>query len=1034
LEIKKYQQEDAQKMAAHINGSDLAWPGSGLTHGVPFTAEFVKNWMEEVDWEIFLAWDQDDIAGFSSLTCIDGKKKTAYIPLLNVHPDFHGRGIGRSLLFKCVQRAIEEKYHRLDLHTWPSNRKAIPLYKKMGFFWNPETSVHMVNYLPLILQNPLVREYIDSREWYGFLQRSFNLSEDEETWEGIEVFNYRWTWDDEYLLVRVDRKSEKIANIETPDFSISLFLERQINPLNQENSLFWKISKDREETPVFISFSGDDPFWPSGKMPIRAKEWKEEEEFKPAPEFDMPAEGSKTSILNAQVLWHNHQLDMGIGLDLNQVLKVSPPEELIEVKPGEKTEIWFNLENKLDRDLIGEAHFISSSHLEITVPETGIEISPGGKAGIRVFLQGKKKGVAHLDMVLTYRFEEEYFQAIPWKGDVLVRSGGELVAREINNKTWLVNDYLALKINGGKVEVFDKARKGAVVNIEMMQWGPPYNSSLFFQQNFKHRIEGQQVSISLERFQPSRMRLTKKISLAGSEIYTEYELENLSDSRETIIFSPQNSIAGADHERVVIPLREGLLREDYDQQVFPGFADFSGPAELFDALWQAFETGNRVVGICLPSGEGEVEVWANDFLQQKQTQEIEGFSKKIFPGPAFYVGGGDWQKVAQLSEKLEWPNVGGPVKNIGEPEWDGKIPVIQDGKGSGIIKVAYPGRRKSLLNLDLKAPEGLEPQQDSAKVFLEERRGYGLQLDWKDVQVKSGIYCLQTSYRLRGWQKEKFLPVVVTSSEDNLTSRQDGSCWEIQNGDLQFKIDPEFGGTLYSLQYRGQEVLNSPHPEVDVMEWMYPWFGGIGPTLALQERSRYPGYLCKEKFNPRWVERKTPSGLNWQGLVLDIEPERKEFKGLELSLSYLTLPQIPVLAIKFTLKNKTRFSFGVNPRIILFPRTDFIPEGSVLKTGRKDVTRTRVLGEMEGAAGKLDWCSLQAKERMVLATGCEQGINFSEIPHPYQYIFSVAYPGLKTLGPREELSLKLFGFWGDGFKPGNFCHSLADEFNILEDN
>jgi len=1034
LEIRRYKIEDAQKMAEHINGSDLAWPGSGFTHGVPFTRALVEDWMEEEDWEVYLAWEKEEIAGFSSLTCIDAKKKTAYIPLLNVHPDFHGGGIGRKLLFKCVQRAIEDKYHRLDLHTWPSNRKAIPLYKKIGFFWNPETSVHMVNYLPMVLQNPLVREFINSREWYGFLQRSFKLAEDEETWKGMEVFNYRWEWDNDYLLVRVDRKGEKIVNIESPAFSIGLSLEKQVNTLNSKNTLFWRISKDREETPVFISYQGNDPFWPGGKKPVRGKEWSEEEEFKPIHDLEIPPEGSKVSVLNAQVIWHNHMLEMGVGLEVNQVMKVSPPEELIEVQPGEKKEVWFNLENKLDQDLIGEINLISSSHLEVTIPETGIEIEPRGKSGIRVFLKGKEKGLARLDLVLTYRLGEEYYQVIPWKGEVLIRAGGEFAAREINNKTWMINDYLALKIDGGKTQVFDKVKEDPVLNMEMMQWGPPFNSSLFFQQEFNHKIEDNQVLITIERSKPSPMRLTKKIALEGSEIFTEYELENLSDSQEIVTLLPNNSVGGENHKEVVLPLREGLFKEDYDSQVFPGFFDLSGPAEKFDALWQAFQTEGRVIGICLPSGKGEVEIIGTNFLQQKQVQEIDGLSQKKFPGPAFYVGGGDWKKVASLAERLDWTRVSGAEKNMGEPLWEGKIPLIENGKGSGIMHFSYPGQRKSLLNIDLKSPEGLQPRQDSARIFLEERRGYNLHLDWEDVKLKPGIYGLKTSYRLRGWQKEKYLPVVVTPEKRKVDFREEGSTLEIDNGELKFKVDPDFAGTLYSLKFRGQEILASPHPEPDVMEWMYPWYGGVTPTLALKTRSRYPGYLCREKFNARWVEMETESGLLWQGIAQDIDPGRDEFKGLKIGISYLTLPGIPVLAVKFSLKNETRYSFRVNPRLVIFPNSEFLTQGSILETGRGNRQRKRVLREMEGAAGCLDWCNLKGKEEITFAVGPEEGIYFNEIPHPYQYLLSSSFQDLKKLGPQEQISLKLFGFFGEKGEPGSFFHDLAGRFNIMEDN
>ena len=64
-------------------------------------------------------------------------------------------------------------YTRLDLNTWAGNLKAVPLYKKSGYFWVPETSVRMENY-PLIFRLPR-QELFRQADWYRDFRRDLAL-------------------------------------------------------------------------------------------------------------------------------------------------------------------------------------------------------------------------------------------------------------------------------------------------------------------------------------------------------------------------------------------------------------------------------------------------------------------------------------------------------------------------------------------------------------------------------------------------------------------------------------------------------------------------------------------------------------------------------------------------------------------------------------------------------------------------------------------------------------------------------------------
>lgn len=73
-----------------------------------------------VGWaDIFAAW-QPTVSHVGSLG-------------MGVHPDYRGRGIGRRLLARCIDKAWSKGMTRIDLEVRADNVAAIALYERMGF-------------------------------------------------------------------------------------------------------------------------------------------------------------------------------------------------------------------------------------------------------------------------------------------------------------------------------------------------------------------------------------------------------------------------------------------------------------------------------------------------------------------------------------------------------------------------------------------------------------------------------------------------------------------------------------------------------------------------------------------------------------------------------------------------------------------------------------------------------------------------------------------------------------------------------------
>ena len=159
---------DPAALAVMWNESDDQWPGT-FTGGVPFTEERVRDWLDKKTCLMRLVVENGtdgSIVGYGSLRKDPGREGTCYVDMLNVHPAHQKRSLARRMLTRMVDWATAHGYRRMTIETWPGNLKSVPLYKKVGFFWAPDTDVHMENYVPRIRQLALAQKFFERHDWY----------------------------------------------------------------------------------------------------------------------------------------------------------------------------------------------------------------------------------------------------------------------------------------------------------------------------------------------------------------------------------------------------------------------------------------------------------------------------------------------------------------------------------------------------------------------------------------------------------------------------------------------------------------------------------------------------------------------------------------------------------------------------------------------------------------------------------------------------------------------------------------------------
>ena len=80
---------------------------------------------------IYLAKERDNIVGTAGIAN-DGNNVFELVKM-SVAPAFHGRGIGKTLLEKCLDKARNLKANKIFLYSNTQLTTAIALYKKYGF-------------------------------------------------------------------------------------------------------------------------------------------------------------------------------------------------------------------------------------------------------------------------------------------------------------------------------------------------------------------------------------------------------------------------------------------------------------------------------------------------------------------------------------------------------------------------------------------------------------------------------------------------------------------------------------------------------------------------------------------------------------------------------------------------------------------------------------------------------------------------------------------------------------------------------------
>jgi GNAT superfamily N-acetyltransferase len=879
--IKEFQLQDASKLADMFNASDEGWPG-GFTHGMPITPEVVLEYKKKEECiSTLVGWDGDRIVGIAELVEFWRDTNVLYVGFLNVIPSHHGKGYGRDLLKGCIQKSTELKCKRLDLHTWAGNMKAVPLYKKTGFFWVPKTLVHMKNFLPLILNMEASKPYFEKHDWYKTFTRELDVTEDD--YKG--VYPHTWEEDGDKLSIIIDAESGGVIAFENSEVALSQKVDDAF--IGRPVTITWTV-KGKTEAPLTVNMvsRGEKGISFDARESVMM-EGKEERIITREAFIDFDAEIRKEEepplLITTDVVVNSIPITLVSGLRVKYPVAVSTYPEYLFLPRGEQ-EICVVLKNN-------QKERVTSV---ITCQNTGeshnFSIDPGFTEGILFSVTVEKDGELQFSLndsppvyIIPVRVSD---------GANVMQKGRDIIMENTHTR-------IVVSLLGGETSIYDKSTGEFWANEISDDLGPPFWPSELFKTVYTVRMEtcsGKVIAEFAAESKKYNARLIRRIEMDSTPlIKVQHRL--IPQKKVSLHFGGETPMKGG---LLTLPLKEGIVSEFTMDDVFPlEDGDLPRNPSDYGEQWVCYEREGSALGLIWDTcTEMEVKGWTMLNII------MDGEELKPF---YLYAGRGTWKDV-----RAAWSRINNKEKDISESEepkriWEvnpSVILTVDDAITPDLTLLSYRGRP-------------LEGTINGESFHIKKGSPFTFNPVWSHLEL--GVTTNYVHIKTDLFHKDIPISVVRTGRKGDITIREDDII-EVDNGLYTMKVAPQFYGSVIFL---GREVnhLFTSYPEISQLSWFRPWWGGIHP-MVYKERKHSPGRMHKETFTYTLPEIER-QGILWKGVT--VTSDLQEIKGIRLETSYLTCAFSNLLVIENSLTNCTSAPFNLYTRVMVYLQ----PEGSL---------------------------------------------------------------------------------------------------------
>ncbi|KQL48394.1 acetyltransferase [Brevibacillus choshinensis] len=903
ISIVPYRPELAAAVADMWNASRDSWGGGNSIT----TAEQIRQ--EEASSDslaVYLAVEGETVVGYCSLAEYREDIGALYIPLLNVRPEYHGKKVGRLLLARVLEQTIQLSWPRLDLYTWAGNTKAVPLYKKFGFFWEDrDDSTHLMNMIPTVLRTEAIAHYFEEIDWYRDSTREIEIEPDGRKENGFDYFTYSWAKEEKSLRVEFERLGRGMRLIETVDYLLLAEVEKQELVFGREYQIQYRIV-NKSGRPLHLSLKGE------SSETIR---FDYQQELDVTGETTLSASFFVDAITEEQSVWRTHPrvcthllingkaalFQVGIIPKFPTTLSMHVPGLTY---PGQTTKLYLDMENNFSEE--AEFTFELPSRPFLHMYEQRHTLLLRGKERISLPLTADllEHGFYSLHVQVEAKLADGSSVSFSKKIGAAFTGLGAMLSGDTEQAWQVHHGRHALYLNKDDNEItVASAAGGEPTFIIYPKIGKPYSSE--FSKKRAELIEfimekgaiGIRATYRSGAF-PQIAVIGKTLLFGDGTVEHELELENLSaDNLATELWITQGFTP--DFQHPILP---------YQGRYVETSASYGSDLDYWDGEqisenWLFAQGETDPWGMCWP------EEYRIDFQSWYVSLEtslgiLEPHSKKTF-GPFYIMHGGytDWKEFRAFARREAMPadlsltphlalvaNKHNPF--VSNEEMSVQVKEYKQQYLEGELTASTTS--VSTAGQTLHYSEDAE-QTESSFSFTTPRSLYEL------VQVDGRFATHEAHLR------SAIFPIGQGKVSLNQTEEEGQQVYIADNGLLRIKAAPYFYPTLYSLSSNGQEWLDSSFPERQPKSWWNPWTGGIGNHVA--ELSAFS--LVKEERTASFVELVDSRQNVWQGIKLSYDVKKQEkYRGLTCHQYYLLLPGVPILCHTVEISQNTGTYFA----------------------------------------------------------------------------------------------------------------------------
>ncbi len=1001
VRIIEYDPSYAGALAEMWNRSKDSWGG-----GTNQKTEANVRRMMEVSSHLhaFLAVDGGEVVGFCSFSHYHQDEGAMYVPLLNVRPDYHGCKVGRNLILKAVRQTVEAGWPRLDLFTWAGNTKAVPMYKKCGFFWEKNDDyVHLMNFIPTLLQTEALAPYFDELDWYADSTRELVIEPDGRTERGFDFFDYTWRKGTLALRAEFEKSGRGLTALDTPEYAISTLIDDHDLVFGSAYKVRYRI-ENRSASAMTIEIKGQNNKCIRYALHVSqtvapGETVMVEGEFELDPILEEQNDKKTHPVVMSTWVINGKRAEFRIGIAPKFPVKMKVALQAGELYHGIPAMLYLNAEN----------HFATEAEFSFEWPETDIvewadrtvrfTVPAKGKAAIPAPFRLRSYGLLSHEVEVTAVPAGHKEVTFTSKLSVLLkgtqgRYGGQ------NGDQWVaVNGAFSLhmnKLDNNMWIEYPGSRHNFWWNYPKL--GKPFSQEFSKKQAAEVKIYAEGESQVLEALYESedfsglQIKSVAKLSANGiAEFHCEICNTSSRVLEENMHLLTNFGFFGS---RLILPYQ--------GRYVDMGDAYSSDPANWDSAKitenWLFCKEENVTCGICW---DPSLKLLRSDYplgLEHELGRLAAGAVVKtnpiIFALNTFLK----WSDFRSFARRLPTPVV---------PVLDNHLELVIGGGNpfaAGLLSAELIERKVAPLagRLEVHMQKGVDPERQMAVVELdpeqhlhsahveistENRNGQG--------QSEPGRK-LRAVYHGEDWIQERsalWFPQTGGSVTCEIEESAAGPVYTVNNGVLSIAAAPGFGSVVHSLKHNGAEWLDTSYPEPVPHSWWNPWHGGLGVDIP-----RLGGFSRQqEPRNTDWAERKDGYGNVWKGLRVTTSITKHEVnRGIVIHQHYLMLPGVPVLCV---LHSVTNGSGEVLPHYSFADDNFFRPSPEVFTEGWVEVP-----GQGQFSLGKLE---AQLQSKGLLRIGAASRQDMLQVVSSYPKQSSAVYVNNKGIcqGVNYQLSL-----------------------------